>query len=536
MDDAAQLRTAKKNMGIAVKQLELRLDAADRRASMADDKRAAVERDLGTLRQRHATCHDRDRDAQRRLMNLTADFDRQKLELERAKAQVEQLEDQHGDLRQSLLQSSSQHVALITAAEAKATVAVEEKDNLVRQRDFLADELDDARRQLAGLRTEISGARSRETELEEKCARLEGSLGHADTLEQQNEELTAEVANLRQACDDKEAQLDALRCRIRDLEAEVNRTGGELQELLQGNADVAAAAGELEARVRAELEEKYQSSLVTTTATTTTEEQLNFELRALQTQVLTLTKDASREKSARQEAEDAARRKIRIVAQNLADVLRTAASARLILKQEIQSSSELRTKYDTAMARVKDLECRLEDSDSGRARLEKAYVQPLQAQLDKCTDQMNAAIRERAVVAQQLQAASTAIISRDTKVAELQLELKLSAEREAKLVTGQAEAKEALDHNSRAHSEAVSALQEQLEASRQDLIKARQEGAVGANEALVAEQAATEKAIQQLGDAERLLQEKTSENHQCQQEIAMLRRCVWGLLQSQFWP
>ncbi len=87
-EDAGQLRTSRKNLGIAVEQLELRLDAADRRAALADDKRAAAEREAEAAREKHAGCHARDRDAQREIMHLRADGDRLQLELERCRAQV----------------------------------------------------------------------------------------------------------------------------------------------------------------------------------------------------------------------------------------------------------------------------------------------------------------------------------------------------------------------------------------------------------------------------------------------------------------
>ncbi len=85
-----------------------------------------------------------------------------------------------------MLTSSSQHIALITAAEARVAVADEERGTLARQREQREDELAEARRQLAEMRVQLSQARQREAELQQRCAMLEGSLGHADALERQN--------------------------------------------------------------------------------------------------------------------------------------------------------------------------------------------------------------------------------------------------------------------------------------------------------------------------------------------------------------
>ena len=531
-EDAAQLRTAKKNLGIAVKQLELNLDAAQRRAAAAADQRALAETATGEARARHAQCHARDRELQRQLMNARADFDRQKLELERARARAAQLEEQHAALRQASMESASKHIALITAAEAKITVADEERGTLARQREALADELEDALRNLRAARAELAVVRDREAELEQACARLQGSIGHADALEQQTNRHAELIAALRQEADAKDAQLESLRARVRQLEDELEQAGGEVQELSRSHAEVAARARELEAELAGPPGSGGGGSgtLVTTTtttdATTTTQtaEAVRLATQALEAQVLELTKQLSRHKTARRQADDAARRKLRQVAQHVADVLRNAAAVQLALRQETSVTTELRARYAATAARVKDLEYRLEDSDAGRARLEEAFVRPLQAQLDRCTEQMNAAIRERAEVAQQLQAASSAIVSRDTKVTELRVQLKEAAKAAEAVAAERDAAKAAQSAASEAHAREAGELREAAVAARRRLEELRGDTEAQQDDRLRAEQEATERAMQQLADARQALRKADGDREQLRQEVEMLRK------------
>ncbi len=127
-------------------------------------------------------------------------------------------------------------------------------------------------------------------------------------------------------------------------------------------------------------------------------------------------------------------------------------------------------------ARVKDLQRQLEDADARRARLEKSFVEPLQAQLDKAVEQMNSAIRERAVVAQQLQAASTAVATRDTKITELRGELKRAGEAAAAQEAARDQAREALAAAGQRHAEEAAAARQEAAAAKRDLAAMRAEG------------------------------------------------------------
>ena len=521
-EDCAQLRTVKKNLGIAVKQLELQLDAAERQTAAAEDKRASAERAREALRDKLSSATSRDKDAQRQLMHVRADYDRRGLELESAIAQIQQLEEQLTKLRQSALQSSSEHIALIAAAEAKVTVADEEKDTLSRQRESLVDKLEETRRILMTVRTELSTVRSSEAQLQQKCARLEGALGHADALEQQHNDSMSEIAKLRSAIDQKESQLDELRNRNRDLKEELDRASSELQNVSNDRSDAEAVTKNLEAQLRREFEEKYRT--VITTTTTRTEESIRSATQALEAQVLSLTKQLSQQKDLHRQADDAARRKLRQVALHLADVLRNAAAVQLVLRQEREHSHQIRQEHDLTVSKLKELQCQLDDAKAARSRLEKTFVEPLQAQLDKCTEQMNAAIRERAVVSQQLQSASTAIVSRDSKLKELQSQVDDLEKTNDSLKAAGDEVKKQLAESETAHKEELERLRKIGEQSRSELAESSASNEMALKKALRSEQAATEKALEELADAQRQMRLSQSEKAQLQQEVTMLRK------------